>query len=169
MIPVLTVQYSSHPHILTLWRPTWLLYLPLIQDLSWFSSTYILHVLPLDKEIGRRHGDGWGGRCSGEQRGDFAWLQGWEFNKNTALYLLVSILLQPRDAVGWSLETWFQIFLCHNIPFYRRHFKRKKWTTPPLIRLWEIMKGEKSGIFTRLQVKGGAEMKGGFPICLFIS
>lgn len=59
-----------------------------------------LHVLSLDREIARRYGIGRGGRYSGEQKRDFVRLQGREGNKNTVLYLLASILLQPRDAVG---------------------------------------------------------------------
>lgn len=33
-------------------------------------------------------------------KGETVRLQGRELNKNTVLYLLVSILLQPHDAVG---------------------------------------------------------------------
>ena len=76
---------------------------------------YILHVLSIAREMARSYDGGRGGRCNGEQRRDSVWLQGRDLNKNTVLYLLVSILLQPRDAVGWSLETLLQIFLCHNI------------------------------------------------------
>jgi hypothetical protein len=60
------------------------------------------------------------------------------------------------------------MFLCHNIHQSIEGIFNVKNNYTPTGQTLEN-NGEKFGVFPRLQVTGGVEMEGSYPICLFIS